>query len=416
MPGVGIDSFGAAFDHNLPGVVKILERTSKLRKIPLGKLKWQGNKVVKTLHIQYNTSWTSTVDGGPIIPASKQGYVKMEASRRFHGGSVQITDGELENAKTSKNVAIRVVDSELRNLLELAKRYENFMFSRDGTGIISKLGDTVSGTTIKVTDARMMLRGLEFEIRDASTPTTIHATGKVKSVSRAPDTNGYFSVTLESSIAASGQAEGDLIVWQTGDYSAYGRAIHGTGCLIDDSTSSFQGVDCSLYPQWTSPVLDGGGSTQTLTPSLFRQMQATLKQESSDDSVPGGMLVYTSVWDGVTVEELFEHLLRLTPDAKSVGMSGGMIFKSALGQFTVMSDHDMPYGEMHFIDRKQLSYLKQRELGWRKTGRDSGSIFLRNDRNYSYTANALEIGDLMIEERNSCGKITNLDVSPQSAY
>jgi hypothetical protein len=414
MAGVSIDDFGASFIKYLPGVIKILSRTSKLRKIPLGTLKWQGEKIVKHLHVGYNMSWNSTVDGGAIKPAGRQKFVKLEATRRFHGGSVQVTDGIMANAKTSENSAVKVVESELRGLLELARRYEGYFFSRDGSGVVTTLGATVSGATITVADARAMLPGLEFEIRDAATPALIHATGKVKYVSRALDAQGEAVVTLENALPAAGQAQNDYIVWGTGEYSSYGRAIHGLDALIDDSLSIFQGVNCAEYPRWTSPVIDNGGAAHTIVPATIWNMLAMLKQESEAFEVPGGLLVYSNVWDGNTFAQMYENVVRVTPDSKAVGLAGGMTLKTPHGTVTVMTDPDVHYGKMLFINRKAITYLKQKELDWRKS--EGGGIFQRSDKFYGFTASALEIGDLMIEERQSCGKIENLTVSPASAY
>jgi hypothetical protein len=143
-------------------------------------------------------------------------------------------------------------------------------------------------------------------------------------------------------------------------------------------------------------------------------MQAMLKQESEDFEVPGGLLVYTSAWDGLNIETIYENLVRLTPDSQSVGLPGGLTFKSALGTVTFLSDHDVQYGQIFFINRAKISRPVQKELDWRRS--EGGGIFERSDRFGAYTATCIEIGDLFYEERHQCGKIKNLKVTPYSAY
>jgi hypothetical protein len=235
----------------------------------------------------------------------------------------------------------------------------------------------------------------------------------VKSVSRALTAAGEATVTPKAALAAGGST-GDYIVWGVGEYSAYQKCITGLDLLINDSLTTFQAVDCSAYPWYTSPVIDGGGSTYQITPAIVRQMQAMLKQEAEDFEVPGGLLVYTSVWDGLSIETMYENVLRLTPDSQAVGLPGGMTFKSALGTVTFLSDHAMPYGKIFFINRAKISRPVQKELDWRRS--EGGGIFERNDRQANYTATCIEVSDLFIEERHQCGKLRNLKVTPYSAY
>ena len=414
MPGVGIDDFGASLIKYLPGTRRTLHRKSRLREIPRGKIQWEGSQVRQHLHVGYNTSLSDLADGGTLPPADRQAYVTTDGNRRFTAGSVQVTDGILANAKTTQNAAVRVVDSELRNMLEAFRMREGLMLPRDGTGIVTQLGATVSGATFTVDDARGLWPRGRYEIRDNPTTTTIHNNFTVTSVARARTAASESTVTPNATLAASGQATDDYVYWGQGDWSSYGRAVTGLDRMIDDSTAAFQGVTVTTYPWWTSPVFDGGGATQDLTSTLFRQVLATLKQEDVDYTTPGGLLVYTSVWDGVTVEELYENTLRITPDTKAVGLKGGMTFQSSLGTITILTDPYVQYGYMFFINRSAISHLVQKELDWRPGG--TAGIFDRSDSFLGYTATALEIHDLMIMERNTCAKITNLRVSPQSAY
>lgn len=414
MPGVGIDDFQADFDKYLKGVVMNLRRGRKINKIPLGSMKWKGKALKKKVETGMNVAYTAGVDGGPIPPSGKSGYAEIVASRRFHYGSASVTDGVLANASTTEGSAVTVIESQLRSLEYVAKKSDNFFMSRNGTGQVATLGSTVSGSTITVSDARALLRGKEYEIRDAADPTIIHATFRVQSVARAMSA-GVATVTVETAVPAAGQATGDLVIWGAGEFSAYGKELTGFDALIDDSLTTFQGLNCATYPEYTSIVIDGGGSVYNITPALLRQFQAMLKQESQEfDDKVGGLLFYTSVWDGVNIASMYDNTVRLTPDAKSVGFEGGLTWKSELGTITVLADPDVPYGKMFAIDRKKISLATLKEFSWRTE--HGNSIFKRDDRNGRYTASCIEIKDLFIEERNTCGKFENLRVSPASAY
>lgn len=413
--GVGIDDFGAGYIKYLPGVTYTLRRKSPLRTLPLRKIPWEGNKLVKKMNVAYNNAIADIEDGGSLPPAQRMIYDEMEVARSFTAGSVQLTDGVMANAKTKKGAAIPVVKSELNGLFEIMKRREGYLMSRDGTGVVTLLGATVFGSSITVDDARGLYPKGMYEIRDATNTSTVHASFQVKSVARAYS-SGAATVTLESSISAAGQAADDLVVWNVGDYSSYGRSITGLDALIDDTTTgTFQGVTMSSYPWWTSPVFNGGGSTQNLTAHLLRQVLATCKQENVDfEGMGNGILVLTEVWSAVTFEELFEHVLRVSPKDKSVGIPGGTTFNTAFGNITVKAMPDIDYGYMYFVNRQAIARPVQQELHWRPGG--TAGIFNRSDSFAGYTATAMEIHELMIFERNTCAKITNLSVDPQTAY
>ncbi len=412
MAGVGIDDFGALFTKYLPGVIETLNSTSAARQIPLGTVKWQGDHLEKAVHVKRNTGVTMTVDGGALPVAGKQSYVMAKAYRKFSAGSVKVTDGLLLTAADDSNAAISATDSELNGLLKNIETMENFFWTRDGTGMVANVGvddasATSAGDTITVDDARGLWDGANYEIRSGASITV--PSFQVRSTARTPTASGEFTVTTEGGISST---SGHDIYWQTGNLSMYGRAINGLDKLIDNATGTFQNVSTTLYPRYTSAVLSNSSVARPLTPTLFRQMLAMIKQESGADAA-SDIAVLTSVWDMLNAEEMYEGELRLTPTDTVAGLKLRK-FQSALGDFSLMTDQHAPYGKMFFIDRSQITYARQKELGWRQES--GGGIFKRNDSNLSYDATALGVGELFIEDRRRCGKIVDLKVNVKTAY
>lgn len=408
--GVGIQDYGALFIKYLPGVTKTLNNTSPARQIPLGKVKWEGDRLLKKVHVSRNTAITNVSDGGAIPTAGKQSYVDSEAYRKFIVGSVQVSDGILNTAASTQNAAISVTKSELEGLMESIRKWENYQFTRDGTAKVATVGATASGSTFTVSDARALWDNKTYEIRTAASPTTVNNTFTVSRVARAL-TNGEATVTPVATLPA-GSTTGDIITWGSGFDSAYGKGWTGLDKLIDDSSGTFQSVSVTTYPRYTSPVLDNGGTARPLTPTLFRQMLAMIKQESGQEA-SRDITVLTSVWDGINVEELYEGEVRITPDTSTVGLVMPT-FQTVLGKVTVMTDPDSLFGTMFFADRNEISRAVQAELDWRKS--DGGGIFERSNNFLGYLANAVEISELFIEQRNRCGKIKDLKVTVKTAY
>jgi hypothetical protein len=407
---VGIDDFGALFVKYLPGVIESLNNSCPARQIPMGDVKWEGDYLQKTVHVKRNVGITMTTDGGALPTSGKQSYVPAKAYRKFLVGSVRVSDGLLATAATTANAAISATESELTGLLDNMKKLENFFWTRDGTGMVANVGTDATassaGDTFTVDDARGLWDGQDYEIRNGATITT--ASFQVRSTARTPTAAGEFTVTTEGSVSSTA---GYDIYWKTGSASAYGRAITGLDKLIDDASGTFQGVNVTTYPRYTSPVLGNGGTARPMTPSLFRQMLAMIRQESGSDA-SSSLVVLTSNWDMVNFEELYEGELRLAPTDKVAGLDIPT-FQSSFGKFSVQTDPDSPYGKMFFIDRSQVTYARQKELSWR--GGDKG-IFMRDDNSLGWSATALSIGELFIEDRRRCGKIEDLKFNAKTAY
>ena len=409
--GVSISTFNASFIKYLPGVTKTLNNTSTARLLPLGKVKWEGDRLLKKVHVKRNIAITSTVDGGAIPAAGKQTYVDSEAYRKFLVGAVRVSDGVLNNASTTENAAITVVKSELEGLLEGVRKVEEWQFTRDGTGIVALLGATASGATFTVTDGRALWDDKSFEIRSAATGAVLEEF-TVSRIARALTAAGEVTVTPTATLAASGQAQSDYVVWGTGADSAYQKALTGLDLLIDDATGTFQSVNTTTYPRYTSPVLAAGGVARPLTAQLYRQGLAMIKQESGADA-SREIVVLTSVWDAMNHEEMHQGEVRITPETKTVGLVLPT-FQTMFGKVSLMTAPDTQWGKMFFVDRNEISWASQAELDWRRS--DGGGIFERDNNSLGYVANAVEITELFIDQRNRCAKIEDLKYSAKTAY
>lgn len=405
MAGVSIDTFGANFVDYLPGVIETLNNKVVLRRLARKDYKWQGSNISFFVHTARNHGIGNIEDGSTLPTADKQDYVEAKAYRKFLAGSVQITDGALANAADTTRAARDVVTSELRGMMEGMAKYENFMGYRDGTGTVGLVGTDVTGTTWGATDARLIWDGQTYEIRDAAAIATLHGTVTITSTARALDANDQFAITSAAALP-SGAAATDFIVWP----GAVNRTITGLEKMIDDTATTFQNVNVSTYPRYSSVVLDNSGTNRVLTPTLFRQMLAAIQQESG--SPAGKLTVLTNTWQAIEVEELYESELRLTPADKVVGMAVSS-FQTSFGKVDIVVDPDAPFNKMFFVDFSQIFRAVQKELDWRYQGR---SIFTTNQSSAVHNATALEVCEYFIKQRNRCGVIKDLSETAVTAY
>jgi hypothetical protein len=408
MAGVNIGNVGLTFTNYLSDVVESLNHASKARTYARQKKKWAGANLEGRLHTARSTAIGYVEDGGAFPVADKQDYAAWKAYRKFVVGSIQLTDGVMATAAKSRHVARDVITSEVKGLMKNILKFENGFFFKNGDGSVATVqtGTSGSSTTTLVDDARMLWDGGVFQVYD-STLATNRGNVTISKVASAPTAAGYATVTTSNN-NPSGTIATDKLVWN----GSVNRAITGLSKLVDNTSTTFQNINTANYPHYVSLVLSNSGTARELTPALFRQMLAGIKQKSGDERPAQGLTVLTSAWDAINVEELYEGELRLTPASKTAGLAVAA-FQSALGRVDIMSDSDAPYGKMFFVDFSKIYRAVQKQLGWRRQG---GSIFKRSDVAGVWTATAIEICELFIKERHTSGRLDDLTNDIKTMY
>lgn len=404
MAGVNIGNVGLTFTNYISDVVETLNHKSKARSLVRQNNNWKGANLEGRLHTARSTAIGNVEDGGAFPVADKQDYQAWKAYRKFTVGSIQLTDGVMATAGKSKHVARDVISSEVQGLMKNILKYENGMFFRNGDGSVATLQTGSSGTTLLVDNARMLWDGGVFQVYD-STLATNYGNITITSTASSPTAAGYATVTCST---LPDSTAGNLIVWN----GSLNRAITGLRSLIDDTATTFQNVAVGTYPHYASFVISNSGTARELTPQLFRQMLAGIKQKSGDERPSSGLTVLASHWGGIEVEELYEGELRLTPQTKVAGLAIAS-FQSTLGRVDVMTDSDCPYDKMYFADFSKIYRGVQKPLGWRRQG---GSIFKRSDVAGVWTATAMEISELYIKERHTSGRIDDILVDVKTMH
>ena len=410
MAGVNIDNVGLTFTRFLDGVVETLNHTSKSRNLVRKDENWTGSHIEGRLHTARSTAIGYVADGGAFPTADKQDYATYRAARKFIVGSVQLTDGAMATAAKSPNVARDVITSEVKGMMNNILKFENGMFFRDGTGKVATITDSMSGSTdIQVDDARMLWDGGTYQMFPSTmTAGTSDGDVVVSNVESALHSSGDALVNFTGALPAT-SASDDVLVWN----GSLNKAITGLDKLIDDAlVADFQFVSTTNFPRYTSMCLDNNGTNRDLTPSLFRQLLAGIMSRTGSERPSDGLTVLCNSWQAINIEELYEGELRLTPDSKVAGISVAS-FQSSLGRIDIMVDTDALYNKMFFADFSKIYRAVQKQLGWRREG---GSIFKRSDVSGVWTATAMEIAELYIKERHTCGKIEDLNETKSTAY
>jgi hypothetical protein len=405
MAGVNADNVGLTYLHILDGVTETLNQASRLRSKIRQNYEWRGSHLEHKLHTARNHAIKFMNESSTFPVADKEDYNSMKVGRKVVGGAIQLSDIAMATASKSPEVAMDVVSSATEGLMKGILKFENFFGSRDGTGKVATVMANISTTTLKVDDARAMWDGASYQIYD-STGATLRGTGVVSKVASALDASGYAVVTLEATVA--GVVATDIVYWDGAKNIAY----TGLDALVDDAATTFQNINVTNFPRWTSMVLDNGSVKRDLDPALFRQVLAGIFHKTGDELPVNGLDCLGTGWQLANLDELYESALRLSPDSKVGGVSTPS-FQSSLGKVTMSADSDAPYGKIFLTDYSQIFRGVQKKLGWRV---QNGQIFLRSDQSPVWTATAIEISELYIKGRNSSGKIEDLNETVKTAY
>jgi hypothetical protein len=407
MAGVNVDNVGLTYLHILDGVTETLNQASRFRNKVTQDYEWRGSHLEHKLHVARNNAIKFMNDGSTFPVANKQDYVSMKVGRRIVGGSIQLTDPVMATASKSPEVAMDVVASETEGLMKGILKFENFFYTRDGTGAVATVKTGTTGTDLRVDDARAMWDKGIYQVYD-STLATNRGNLVVSKTASALDANGNAQVTTTATVP-SGTTSGDKIIWD----GALNIAYTGLSALVDDAiTGTFQSVTMSSYPRWTSLVLDNSGTARDLDPTLFRQLLAGILAKTGNEAPVNSLTAIGTQYQLNAMDELYESALRLAPSDKTSGTETPS-FQSSVGRIDLQYDSDAPYGKIFLVDFSQIFRGVQKKLGWRV---QNGQIFLRSDTAPVWTATALEICELYIKGRNSSGVIEDLTETRKTAY
>jgi hypothetical protein len=411
--GTTLENVGNLMINYLPDATQVFADAGTASKLVRKDIKWEGDHIEFSLEMLPTVSGAFLEDGGATPTPNKPTFQWAKVYRKFLVVTAQMTVGHLKSASTSEKAARSAAETHIRSAMWLATQMRDFFFFGSGNGAVATLGSDVSGTTWTATDARMLRENQTYEVRDAADITTLHGYVTIASngIARAPS-GGEVVVTSDAALP-SAAAQGDYLVWP----GALNRAYTGLLSMVDDGTGQFQGVNISNFPRYSSPVHDNGGTNRSLTAELFYDALATSAQESGDanlDSARGRKRVaLASVWTAVKFSQLYQNVLRVSPDSKQVGLAPASIV-TPFGEVSLQASRNNPYNKLICPDTSELYLAKQAELEW-QPGTVKG-IWNRERGNLKYTADLLEIGDFFIKNRNSSFRIDDLSEDMKSAY
>ncbi len=214
-------------------------------------------------------------DGGSL-PTAKYRKVKQTAiPLRYNYGRIEVTGPAIAGSRNAAAAFMKVVDFEIRGMVEGLKVDINRQLHGDGTGKLCQInGAVTSGTTVTVDNpgTQYLEAGMTLDTLTGTTAST--GTGVIASIT---------SPTVFELVAAVTYSNDHYFV-RTGAYNVEMMGLKG---IVDDATyvSTLQGLSRTTYPWFEGNVLDNGGTNRALTLDLMQQSSDTAEKEGGGVSL-----------------------------------------------------------------------------------------------------------------------------------
>ena len=405
----------AVYQNILDGVTETLNYSVTSRKL-FQEYKWSGSHIEHVLHTSPSGAVKFGSDGDSFPTASNQGHTKFKVGRKILMASVKLTDAVMAAASKSAEVAVDAMSSETEGIMKEIGVLDSFFSYRDGTGLVATVqagtGDgyddgtnddvawpeTGTGSRMLVDDARLLWPGVSYDLYNG---TTLVGTITVDTVEPLMNSSNVAGVWLRSGSAT--PVAGYTIYWK----DSKGLVYTGLDGLIDDTTSStFQNVTMASKKNWTSLVLDNGGTKRDISPTILRNFIAGLSQRSDDNSseMKEYMLIGSKFMTN-QLDAMFESAYRLTPDTKVLGIAAPA-FQCSAGKVAIKGERLAPYYKLFACEAGDLRRGYHKKLSWRL---EDGTLLKRSDAQAAWTGTLIEFAENFIVKRRGCGKIADLN-------
>lgn len=387
------------FTRFLPGVRDTLNLKAEVHRDPRQE-EWHGSSTKFALHTALSNAMGWTSDGAAFPNPGNAEHVQAQVYRKLFHAIIKLSDGMMYTGKgPAKEVAQDASQSEIRRMMEGCLKLKSGYYFGDGTGVATTIRDSSPGsasTDIECDISPLLLKNGQYDLYN-STRSTKRATVTVDNIEQAISSNGYANVNFAAALPAAA-VQGDVLVWRDSN----GIVCNGLDSLIDDAATTFQGVNVSNEPEYSSVVLSNSGTARNISAHLIRQLLAGLFMRSGD--MPGDLALYGHPLQLMAFEELYEGNLLYSPSDKESGRST-MSFQSALGKVKYKPSTNCPPNKLFAADLSEIVYGVQKPLGWRT---QKGEVLMRSDQAGVWTATLNEIGELYIEKRHTSAKIEDL--------
>ena len=299
-------------------------------------------------------------DGGSL-PTARSRKVKQTAiPLAYNYGRIEVTGPAIAGSRNASGAFMKVIDFEIKGMVEGIKVDVNRQLFGDGTGYLCQVNGTSTGTTVTVDTP-----GTDY-LEDGMYIDTI--------------TGGAVSVSASSiaSVASATQFTLDTAATMTDNYyivrtGSYNVEMMGLKGIIDDTTytTTLQGITKSAgNDTWfRANVLDNGGTNRALTLNLMQQASDEAEKKGGRISlIVSNFELRRKYADLLVADKRFVNQLRLNGGFSALEYSAG-------GEpIPYVVDKHAIKNTLMFVDESTLALYRASDFDWMD---DDGNILSR---------------------------------------
>ena len=367
---------------------------SRIQSTSAGTTSTAGGKYVTfALHTRRNNGIGSRNEMEPLPSPGRQGYARAFIPMRYHYASVGITGQAIELAATDPQAFASSIKEETTRIKDDISKERNRQFFGDGLGTRAVISSGVAGSDAVMNSVKQLDLGGRYDIMTEATAVVRVSDVIVEDID-------YSDNTVTFNKAITGAAAGDILV----RHRSYDREIHGLGSVLRDDTVLY-GVDPNEVPQWKAAVNNNNDTPTAISELMMVRMADKLKSDGSKPSViwttPGILRAYWSLLAGQR---------RYVNTQKYDGGYSGLSFQSpSSGEVPLLTDSDVPAGDMIFLNEKDIKFYQLHDYKFMdRTGSMWQQVRDTEGKYDAYEATMSNYSEMGVHKRNSHGVIHNV--------
>lgn len=289
-------------------------------------------------------------DGG-ALPTAKYRKVKQTAiPLKYNYGRIEVTGPSIAGSRNATNAFMKVIDYEVKGMVEGMKVDLNRQLFNDGTGYLARINGSSAGVTVTVdTPGTQYLEvGMVLDTVTGSTATT--GTAYIESI----DSDTQFTVNTATSYT-----DNHYLV-RTGSYNVEMMGLLG---IIDDTsyTTILQGITKTAgNDTWfRANVIENSGNNRALTLDLMQQSSDAAEKKGGRISVIcSNYELRRKYADLLVADKRFVNKLTLNGGFSALEYSAG-------GEpIPFVVDRHSRDNVLFFIDESTLSLYRASDFDW----------------------------------------------------
>lgn len=354
-----------------------IERTSEGITTQVG-----GKYVVFPIHVARNTGIGARLEDEDLPTPGKQSYRRAQVNLRYQYGRLRLTGQAFELANENFQSFASVLDEEVTRIKDDLAKDLNRQVYGDGSGVITTITGTVTGSTWPVANTLWVQDGMLVDTGTiAAGVVTVVATGKTVS--------NVTATTVDLSGGSGTVANGHVIVRAGNARTATDAQREWTGLGAIVGTGALFGLTHNV---WQSTV-DTNATNRPLSEGL---LIATADKVRAKGSYP------TVMFSNLGVRRAYANLLvqqrRFTNTQTFEGGFSGLAFTTDKGDIPIVVDTDCPANTIYGLNEKQMKVY--RDSDWSFMDRD-GSRWSRVPNRDAYEATLFQYSELGTHRRNA---------------